>query len=151
MKNRNYLKQLKANWVAIVAVLALFLGGTSNYSNFIRYENFEVTKENNRMEEVIPGGELIGYYVDIVFTKEYGTHGEGVPEVKYFRDRVLQNLYVVLDGTPNNINIDKHYNYFWFDWEVDQVYNIREVGTVRRADESTPPVGIIEDSQAPKE
>lgn len=121
-------------------VLALFLGGTSAFSEFIRAENNEHQAANEAAIIKHPKGNLTGWFVDIHYSFEQSTTGDGVPTSMYKRDYVIQDQYIVLPGFDPTTNlVDKEKPSIIPGFKVDSIYNIRKVGIVREHKESLDP------------
>ena len=140
-----YFQKLKQNWPGIVAILALFLGGSSTYSSFIEIENLEISRENKRMQNLIPKGELKAYQVDVLYTVERKIETPGLPEQTELIKIFYQDMYVVCPTVPYPSFLEAYYEAPLSYYKPEKVVNIREVGIVRETPEDAP-VQVIEDS-----
>lgn len=135
------LTTIKKNWPGIIAILALFLGGTSTYSEFIRVENELHQTENTRMQNAIPEKfALQGYYIDVHWSYNAITTDEGIPNVKYKRDIYQENKYVVASNWPTTNWLEKHYSAPVDGFEPVAIKNIRKVSDVREGKKIDPEI-----------
>ncbi len=131
---------LKTYWKEILFVVALFGYGGNEVSKILQDNNDLYTSINEAAIIKYPKGSLTAYRIDIMYTMEQGTTGDGVPSSMYNRDFVIQNKYLVLPGAAPTTNaVEKEIGSPIQGFKVNHIFNIREVTVVREHKESLEP------------
>ena len=131
---------LRKHWKEILFVVALFGYGGNEVSKIIQSDNDLYTSINEAAIIKHPKGNLTAYQIDIMYTMNQGTTGDGVPSSMYNRDFVIQDNYIVLPGAAPTTNaVEKEIGTPVQGFKVNHIFNIRKVSTVREYKEELNP------------